>query len=967
LARKWLFIAALTMILIASAFQSLAYGVESYYDYMSVGKTLFQQGQFANAIESFSHAIALESDSSEARKYRGMSYYFMGNVSSALTDLSTISENDSNSKLTREEFCLFIARKLGLSPVTSPDMQYSDIDVNRWSAPYIYAVSQANIMNGYPDGHFAPEENFTRAEMVRRIEWIMRHKYHIPISTPTMQHYTDVTADYWAYSYIELMGRFNIMPATEDGSFLPEQNTSAADLIEVLEKLPVGDLNGDDLVNFNDLSAAAAAYASQNQAADLNGDGVVDLFDLHVISRQISYTLLKDEFEPGIQNQDVFIMDCSVDSSGGYVIWYYIYDDSTGEISSLKSASLDPNYVFANAQNILGMIGHFCDPSWDDDQKVVSIRVQDYPVLTSNKLLVTNGKVKINDVEYAFAPTDIAVEGFEAAPNALLLAPESIPNNTYDAADIYKVVLNKDNQVSAIIAKTLPLPGIVQNVEGKVIQFGNTPPVKDLTVRLSHLGEWDGFADQGDFTGCSVLVERDGKFSSFDKIQPMDTVNVLKNYRGVNYYLLVSSKKQAGNLLSFSQSGDEITKLEVLGMDWFPSYVSGDSTSFYYSFDNGYAYRSGPDPVTLEKALNKNVTLLLGATGKIAGLITDLSDCVYGIITNISPLLQSNGELGIPVSSGSNYRKVDLLKGDGAISEYYITGKSFIDKTGPNGSFSKKIVDLSNSDSYSDTYYSLQNIEGLIQAFAQPDELVSGLVRVNVNAEGIAIRIGVIGQTKIPLTTYITNADNDWLKLNGEWYSARDAVVFNLINGTGGAATSSMDLVNTTLKDWTALENNTAVTVFGYHLEAPCNVDYIVVSPSPVIGQYGIFTQQFSDSDGDWIVLKGEEAYKAGSVTPPTLAKGDVICYTTEGNTINILGVAIPYGSTSKSTVDIIERGIIKLNDNTSYMIDEYTRFFDVCDCHYLQILDGLCIGDTVRVIPDEREPGRAAVIAVVE
>ncbi|MBP1760611.1 MAG: hypothetical protein H6Q64_153 [Firmicutes bacterium] len=75
MARKWLFIAALTMILIASAFQSLANGVGSYDGYMSEGKVLFQQGQFANAINSFDQAIALQPNSSEAHKRHVLLFY----------------------------------------------------------------------------------------------------------------------------------------------------------------------------------------------------------------------------------------------------------------------------------------------------------------------------------------------------------------------------------------------------------------------------------------------------------------------------------------------------------------------------------------------------------------------------------------------------------------------------------------------------------------------------------------------------------------------------------------------------------------------------------------------------------------------------------------------------------------------------------------------------------------------------
>lgn len=789
----------------------------------------------------------------------------------------------------------------------------------------------------------------------------------VPISTPERQYYTDVAENHWSYPFIELMGLFHIIPAKAGGAFIPELNTSVVALTEALDKLPIGDLNGDDLVDFNDLSAAAAVYASQNQAADLNGDGVVDLYDLNIISRQIGYgyTIIRDEFEPRILTPDALIMDFSINSSGEYIIWYYTYD-SAGEISTLKSASLEPNCLLEN-NTVLNTVGHFCDLSWNETQKVDSIVVKDYRMLTSEKLLVADGKVMINDVEYAFAPTNIAVDGFEASPNALLLAPECIQNGTYDTADTYKVVLNKDDEVCAVIARTLPLPGIVQNVEGNVIQYGNTPPVKDLTVKLSHSGEWDGFADQGDFTGCSVLVERDGRLASLNMIQPLDAINVLKNYRGADYYLIVSSKRQRGTFSSFNQSGDNITKLVVFGMDWFPSYISDSDTGFYYSLDGGLIYGNNPNPTILEQYVGNEATLLLGATGKVACIITNTSK-TNGVITNISAMQQSYGN-PLPVPNGIYYRKAKLIRDDGTTCEFYITDDSFIAKTGPMGPFIKKIKYLSTSDSYTNTSYSLQNIEGLIQVFTSPDELVSGLVRITHNEAGIVNCIYVVPQTEIPLSMDIMDADNDLLKLNGCWYDTADAVVFNLSNGNGGLAGSTGDLINTTVEEWATLENNTGITIRGYQSDAQGISSLIVngmVKQTPVISHYGIYTQQYSDSE-DWIVLEGEEAYKAGSATPPALTKGDVICYTLEGDTINILEVVIPYGSTSDTIVKKIEHWIITLDDQTSYTVDENTRFFDVTNSIDLLSFGNISIGDFVRVIPDETNPGRAAVIAVFE
>jgi murein DD-endopeptidase MepM/ murein hydrolase activator NlpD len=48
-------------------------------------------------------------------------------------------------------------------------LDYSDLDLSQWYAPYICIANQKNIIDGYPDGTFKPEQNINLAEALKII------------------------------------------------------------------------------------------------------------------------------------------------------------------------------------------------------------------------------------------------------------------------------------------------------------------------------------------------------------------------------------------------------------------------------------------------------------------------------------------------------------------------------------------------------------------------------------------------------------------------------------------------------------------------------------------------------------------------------------------------------------------------------------------------------------------------------
>lgn len=64
--------------------------------------------------------------------------------------------------LTRAELSQILVESLGLETYLPSSPTYSDVPLDHWAAPFIYAVSRAAIIRGYPDGTFNADGSVTR-------------------------------------------------------------------------------------------------------------------------------------------------------------------------------------------------------------------------------------------------------------------------------------------------------------------------------------------------------------------------------------------------------------------------------------------------------------------------------------------------------------------------------------------------------------------------------------------------------------------------------------------------------------------------------------------------------------------------------------------------------------------------------------------------------------------------------------
>lgn len=83
-------------------------------------------------------------------------------------------------------------------PTKTYTQKFNDVPTSHWAFSYIGEMTEREVVSGYPNGNFYPDNNVTRAEFAR----IMTSASGLQISTPTQRDFSDVATDAWYAPYI---------------------------------------------------------------------------------------------------------------------------------------------------------------------------------------------------------------------------------------------------------------------------------------------------------------------------------------------------------------------------------------------------------------------------------------------------------------------------------------------------------------------------------------------------------------------------------------------------------------------------------------------------------------------------------------------------------------------------------------------------------------------------------------------
>lgn len=119
-------------------------------------------------------------------------------------------------------------------------MTFSDLGDDQWSRTEVEQLATLGITTGYPDGTFLPNNSITRAEI---IAWIVKLlPGEVAVKNP--DRFTDLTKDYWGYSYIMQATEAGLIEGYPDKSFRPNNTITRIEALAIVArfmKLPTYD------------------------------------------------------------------------------------------------------------------------------------------------------------------------------------------------------------------------------------------------------------------------------------------------------------------------------------------------------------------------------------------------------------------------------------------------------------------------------------------------------------------------------------------------------------------------------------------------------------------------------------------------------------------------------------------------------------------------------------------------------
>ncbi len=159
-----------------------------------------------------------------------------------------------------------------VKPVPGDDNKYTDLANDHWAAEAVNALSAKNVINGFTDGTFRPNDAVTREQLVKMLVEAFELTGKSDVS------FGDVSADRWSAAYIDAALYCGIVNGVGGGNFAPEAVVTRQDAAVMLARLC--DVKGIELSgSASPTDSITIADYAQESVLLLAGAGVISGFE----------------------------------------------------------------------------------------------------------------------------------------------------------------------------------------------------------------------------------------------------------------------------------------------------------------------------------------------------------------------------------------------------------------------------------------------------------------------------------------------------------------------------------------------------------------------------------------------------------------------------------------------------------------------------------------------------------------
>ena len=148
---------------------------------------------------------------------------------------------------------------------------FKDVSSNEWYSSYVAYLEKYDVIKGYSDGTFRPNDSVSRAEFVA-----MSVRYYDIFNDVTKNsytvNYTDVASSYWAYADIAYAKHIGWLNGYADGTFKGDNNITRAEVVTVVNRA-TGRKADDEYIKEN--------YTKLNRFTDVTDSSKWYFADIH--------------------------------------------------------------------------------------------------------------------------------------------------------------------------------------------------------------------------------------------------------------------------------------------------------------------------------------------------------------------------------------------------------------------------------------------------------------------------------------------------------------------------------------------------------------------------------------------------------------------------------------------------------------------------------------------------------------
>ena len=145
------------------------------------------------------------------------------------------------------------AAPLVISAPAAAQTTFSDVSFGYWARPFIQGLATENVIAGFPDNTFRPEQPVTRAQFAALVNQAFSRE-----TIRSARDFSDVPSGYWGQEAIQNAYRSGFLSGYPDGTFRPNQPITRTEAIVSL-------INGLNLRSSGSIDDTLNTYRDEDQ------------------------------------------------------------------------------------------------------------------------------------------------------------------------------------------------------------------------------------------------------------------------------------------------------------------------------------------------------------------------------------------------------------------------------------------------------------------------------------------------------------------------------------------------------------------------------------------------------------------------------------------------------------------------------------------------------------------------------